>query len=586
MKLSSVVFLLILILGFGIYSNTFDCGFHFDDRPSIIDNPGIKSLSNFIGPYFRIRQFITRVTFLINYQFGKLEVVGYHLFNILIHILASILIYILVKLIFKTPNVKDSNLSRYKDFIALFSSLIFLAHPIQTQAVTYIVQRASCLAAISYVLTIILYIKARLDNRRLFYYLAILTALLSTLTKEIVITLPIILVLFEITFFGISRNTFKKRLLYFIPFFLPFIIIPLLLLADAKNISTITRETLAISRSEYLLTQFNVIRTYIRLLFLPIRQNLDYYYPLSKSLFEAKTLLSLLLHIAILLFAIKIFKKQKLISFSIFFFYIALSVESSIIPISDVIFEHRLYLPMVGFSIFIVPALFLIIKDIKKLIPLLTIVVIALSILTYTRNKVWKNDFTLWSDAVRKSPQKARPHNNIGVEYRKRGLFDKAMEEFKKAIELDPYYAEAHNNMGVEYREKGMLNQAMIELRKALNIDPEYVDSHYNLGIIYGKKSMIDTAIFHFKKALSLTPHAKAHSNLGVMYGRKGMLDASILEFKKAIKIDPDYVEAYRNLGLGYAYKNNKINALKQADMLKKLGRDDLAEIILNKLKN
>jgi len=384
-----VSLLVIIILGTIIYSNTFDASWHFDDHTAILENYSIRNLEE-TALRIGASRWIGFTSFALNYHFGKLDVFGYHLVNIVIHLICAILVYSLVLLTLKTPYLKDSSISRYTASLSLASALIFVAHPIQTQAVTYIVQRFTSLATLFYLLSLVLFIKARLQNLRgakfspshLGFYLgSLLAAFLAMKTKEITITLPAIILLYEFCFFSPSLRALARKLPYLTLLLLTFFIIPFsrygvglfgisggtfIGIAEVGDvIGDATQETTAISRADYLLTQFNVITTYIRLLFFPVNQNLDYDYPVSRTLFEFPTFLSFLFLASVVAFGRWMFKKSRLISFGIFWFFITLSVESSIIPIRDVIFEHRVYLPSVGFVIFLTAAVHQMMEQIK-----------------------------------------------------------------------------------------------------------------------------------------------------------------------------------------------------------------------------
>ncbi|MDP3112121.1 MAG: hypothetical protein Q8M71_08475 [Thermodesulfovibrionales bacterium] len=363
-----VHFFLIAIVGLLAYSNTFNVPFHFDDAPNIVENYKLRDLSNSWPPSGS--RWLGFLTFALNYYFGGLNTIGYHIVNLGIHILNAILVYWLVVLTFKTPYFLppfNSLLTKggYRG-VALFSALIFVSHPIQTQAVTYIVQRFTSLATFFYLLSLVMYIKFRSQKsvsfgdpprrevsppthpspsrgegkgeggRYTLYAISLLSAILAMKTKEISFTLPVIITLYESMFFGnkqfvipvktgiqdknemdsyFRRNdrmeSGYKRLLYLIPFLLTLPIIPLSLIGIDKPIGDIigelraaSQETEQISRNVYLLTQFRVIVTYIRLLFLPINQNLDYDYPLYHSFFNPEVFLSLLFLLLIFAFGI------------------------------------------------------------------------------------------------------------------------------------------------------------------------------------------------------------------------------------------------------------------------------------------
>ncbi|MFA4830511.1 MAG: hypothetical protein WC594_15010, partial [Thermodesulfovibrionales bacterium] len=416
-----VHFFLIAIGGFFVYSNTFNVPFHFDDTFTIVKNPGLKDLSNFWPPSGS--RWFGFLTFALNYYFGGLNVTGYHIVNLTIHIFNAILVYWLVVLTFKTPffsnqqsaissqQSKETNFdspihpfssaSGGQAYLPLFIALLFVSHPIQTQAVTYIVQRFTSLATMFYLLSLACYIRSRLSTlpatRYTLYTVSLVSAILSMKTKEISFTLPIVITLYEFMFFGnnqfvipvktgiqdknemdscFRRNdrmeSVYKRLLFLIPFLLTMLIIPLSMIGTDKPIGDAigelreaSQETKQISRGIYLFIQFRVIVTYIRLLFIPINQNLDYDYSLYHSFFNPEVFLSALFLLSIFILGIYLLcakrlalPASRLISFGIFWFFITLSVESSIIPIRDVIFEHRLYLPSIGIIIIFVSLTF------------------------------------------------------------------------------------------------------------------------------------------------------------------------------------------------------------------------------------
>jgi len=361
----------IIVVGALVYSNTFNASWHFDDSIAITENWTLRDLKGCFNSIFTGNRTVGFFSFALNYHFGKLNVVGYHIVNIFIHIVNAILVYSLVMVTLKTPVMAKNRFANHSRFLALASALIFVSHPIQTQAVTYITQRFTSLATLFYLLSLVLFVKARLSiiqGKKFFspvhivcYCLSLFSAFLGMHTKEITFTLPILILLYEFLFIESSLRSWSKRLIYLLPFLLALAIIPANLglfekigdkpLGDViGEIREQVQETPLISRGDYLLTQFNVIVTYIRLLFLPMNQNLDYDYPIARSLFQFPTFLSFLFLLVLVILAVYLFLKDyRLISFATFWFFITLSVESSIIPIRDVIFEHRVYLPSVGF---------------------------------------------------------------------------------------------------------------------------------------------------------------------------------------------------------------------------------------------
>lgn len=450
-------------------------------------------------------RFVVGSTLAFNYSVGKLDVFGYHLFNIAAHILASFLVYELGRLTFKTPTLLKSFSAKNAEWVSLLAAIVFLTHPIQTQAVTYIWQRAASLATAFYLLTLVCYAKARLEGSRMAYGTAVVCAILGMLTKEITITLPFAVLLYEFFFLGKPGENTKKRLLPLLPFFLLLPLIPMMLSrANEITLDLMKSPTFDEQRSvtfwdmtrfvnekimprrTYVLTQIDVLRTYLRLLFLPVRQNLDYDYPLAKSFFETPTFLSFILLLLVFLSGLALFRKHRLMAFGIFWFFLTLSIES-FVPQKDVIFEHRLYLPMVGFSFFFAGAAFYIFRDLdlKRISLILTPVLLIYSFMTFHRNEVWKDELALWNDVVYKSPNKARGYFNRGSAYHRRGLIEPAMSDYTKAIALDPRYVMPYSNRAALSGALGHFQEALDDSNRALAIEPDYVDAIKNRAAAY-----------------------------------------------------------------------------------------------------
>jgi tetratricopeptide (TPR) repeat protein len=286
-----------------------------------------------------------------------------------------------------------------------------------------------------------------------------------------------------------------------------------------------TRLKTEVSRADYLFTQFRVIATYIRLLFLPVNQNLDYDYPVFHSLLNPQVILSSVFLVSI--FGIGIYLTYssmsrdaalRLAAFGIFWFFTALSVESSIIPIREVIFEHRLYLPGGGVVVSAVTLLFVASNRLaqrwkraeKMLVPVFIVLVVALVSTTHARNGVWRSEVSLWEDVVRKAPENGRGHNNLGNAYGKIGDYDRAFVHLERALSLKPYYPVAYNGLGNAYNAKGLSDKAIENYQAAIELNPDYELAHFNLGLVYIQKGLMDKARQEFETVLAINPnHSK-----------------------------------------------------------------------------
>lgn len=615
----------VLIICFAVllvYSNTLHAPFQLDDIDTIVINPAIKDGRYFTDPSGVDSKEKTRyfgfMTFAMNYALHGLDVRGYHVVNILIHAGTALLLYWLIILTFRTPLFRagsgtDSALNSSRDFIAVFSALFFAVHPIQTQAVTYIVQRFASLAALFFLLALALYVQFRLSgigaglSQRpsgraalvkgyAVYAASFASAVLAMKTKEIAIVLPPIIALYEFMFFG---GSIKKRIAHLVPFGLSMIIIPLTLLG-IKGAGGITDAAMQvagakdISWPDYLFTQFRVIVTYIRLLFLPVDQSFDYDYPIFHSLFEAQVFPSFVFLLSIFicggyLLRLSLGSEAKnrhlyrLCAFGIFFFFIALSVESSVFPIADVIFEHRVYLPSAGFFIAMISAAELFVARWKgrtayarKILGLAMVpLIVVLSVAAYARNTVWNDRIGQLEDDIRKNPKKARPHNALGGLLAEQGRIEEALHHIRTAIALNPAYAQAHYSLGLTYANTGHTEEAIKEYKIAINLQYENAEAHGNLGVVYAKLGMNEEAIAEYKTALMISPGSvKTHNNLGNLYSKLGHIEEAIAEYNTALNLKPDFPEARYNMGNAYAKQGDLEKAVSEYSAALKLKPD------------
>ncbi len=342
------------------YSNTFTASFHFDDNPAIIDNGSIKRLTwdSFTGAFSGTRP-IVNVSLLLNYTVSGLNVVGWHIFNISVHVFNSFFVYLLLLWTLTLPALSAQYGHRARR-MALFGALLFAVHPIQTESVTYIISRTELIATFFYLAAFLFFIKGATTKKFAYYIGSLVMALTAMGSKEWAVTLPAMLLLYDFLFLSESR---LKPLLSRLNAHL------LIMLSWGLLIYTMTTTKMSgagfsvvgtnnITPWNYLFTSFNVLWTYIRLLFLPINQNLDYEYPLAMTLFEFPTILSFLGHVLVIAACFWLYRKKgwTLIPFGAAWFYITLSPTQSFVPILDKIFEHRVYLPSIGFFIFFISA--------------------------------------------------------------------------------------------------------------------------------------------------------------------------------------------------------------------------------------
>jgi Flp pilus assembly protein TadD len=397
-------------------------------------------------------------------------------------------------------------------------------------------------------------------------------------TKEIAYTLPAAVLLLE---FSCFRMPARKRLVFVVP-----LLCVLLALAVAflqvdrplgellSDVNEMTRETRDIPRSAYLFTQFSVIMTYLRLLVLPVAQNLDYDYPLHGSLLSPQVLSSLLGIVLLLAGAIWLYRASRrqglrvlrLAGFGVLWFFLTLSVESSVIPIRDVIFEHRLYLPTAGLFIALSSSLWFIGGRRPSLLSgAVAVVCLALGAATFNRNAVWHDNITLWSDVVAKSPQKSRPHFNLGKSYADAGRLPEAISSFQRALALFPNDPETLYNMGVVTAKGGDEAGAEALYRQALVLDPRHANAIHNLAQMEAVRGNYAEAERLFLQVRELdSQSAVVRSNLGLLYRITNRHAQAESEYRAALELDPRDADVWNRLGVLYVSQGRIPAAVEQ----------------------
>ncbi len=543
---------LLVILGFTVYSSSIKGPFVFDDTFNIRDNTNIRltnlTTDGIIRAGFKSpcrHRPVANISFALNYYFNRYDTEGYHFINIMIHILTGIILFYLIKVTlellsaqnlkfsFKTNSLPDKPNDATRNatnlgisisscsfspgsngllFISFFTAFIWLVHPVQTQTVSYIVQRMNGMAAMFYILSLLFYIKARLSNpkgkKTALFLACILSGMLSLGSKEIAATLPFFIFLYEWYFFqDVNLNWLKRNSIYFLCllFIIGFAALFFLGGHPIKSILSVYSHR-DFTLWQRVLTEFRVVIYYIGLILFPYPMHLNLLHDFSIShsfLDPITTLFSFIAIAGLLATAIRLAKRERLISFCILWFLGNLFIESSVIGL-EIIFEHRLYLPSMFFILIFVSLIYRF--GSSKWIGgiLLCAVVIVFSVWTYQRNIVWSDDVRLWKDCVVKSPHQPRQHYNLGVVLARNGNLDKAIEQYRAALNAKPDYVEAYYNLGNALARKGDAEDAIDNYRKALQFNPDFFKSYYNIAkILYGQ-GKISGAIHNYQKALTI----------------------------------------------------------------------------------
>lgn len=586
-----LAFMLITFLGLGAYANSFNAGFHFDDYTYIVNKKEIRDLYDVRAIYQALghpSRFVAFFSFAVNYHFHRFDVFGYHLVNWLIHLANSGLVYWLVLLLARTPRFDEKNIASGIFPLALFSALLFLAHPLQTEAVTYIVQRFTSLAAFFFLCAVCFYLKGRgtAGPRQALCYAGFCAAtILGMFTKQICFTIPVIIVWMEWLFFPSGVVTLiRKRWPWLVILFLFLLLIPSFFGFDPSGI--IGREFPSrshtadiINTQTYFLTQSRVIPTYIRLLFFPVNQTLDYDFPVSRSMSEPKVILGFLFLAMLLFLTGWLVQRQRLIAFGIGWFFITLSVTSTIIPIPHVIFEHHVYLPAVGFVIVFNLLVLAIVKRTKPYMVLMSGVVLLFGVLTYQRNEVWRTDLNLWTDIVKKTPKKVRVWNNLGMAYLEMKEYEKSISCFDQALSMGEGEARVYNNRGLAYAGLNRDEEAIADFSRAIqiyrqnkNLVPDFSKAVWaeifnNRGNLHIKHQRYPQAQKDLEAGLGIDPNnERILYNLGYVHELTRRPAQAKEFYERALKANAEFIKPYIGLGFVHHEEGNNDLALEYYD--------------------
>lgn len=598
------IFIIFLLCGI-CYSNTLNAPFVLDDLRHINRNPQIRLTSLDFEKIYdaalrspHSNRLVANVSFALNYYLGVYDPTGYHIFNIIVHFMNGVLVYFLALSTFRLffsvrikhanqplPSPTSQSLNPSIRRISLFAAIIFMTHPVQSQSVTYIVQRMNSLAAMFYLLSLLLYIHGRLKQKGSARVALWVTSLLSWAfalgSKEIAATLPLVIFLYEWYFFqSLSTSWLKRNVWYLLLPLVIFALIAFMYLGSHPfdRISAVY-EYRDFTMLERVLTQFRVVIFYISLLFCPhpSRLNLLHHFTVSNSLFDpVTTLMSFLLVASLMGLAVYFAKRNPLVSFCILWFFVHLVVESSVVGL-ELVFEHRLYLPMFGFAIVAAYLLFHLLSE-KRLWALVISLLIILSLVTatYARNRIWQDDMTLWSDVLSKNPKSPRGHLNLGAVLVRLGRLDEGIAHYRQALNIERYYVRAHNNLGIALRDQGKLDEAIAHYYTALKINPEKADIYNNLALALKDKGNLDEAISHYRKALERNPSSgEVHNNLGIALRERGDLDEAITHYEKALRLDPLLSDAHFNLASALTRQGRLNLAIRHFSEVLRLNPDD-----------
>lgn len=575
--------LLLVVIIYLIYSNSFNCDWHFDDYSNILQNDRVhiqtinfKSITHtaFAGPASdRLYRPLPMISFALNWYIGKDHVWGYHLVNIFIHITTAGLLFFTSKLLMDTPVGKKQNFTN-PYFIALLTATIWAIHPIQVQSVTYIVQRMAAMASMFYLLSLFCYLKLRLTQSkrvRICYALGCSVSFIAgILSKENAIMLPFSIILVELIFFDeIKKKILLKEIVNRKNILIAAIVISLLALM--VGVIFLDQPTLQVIKNSYnhrpftlmerLFTEPRVLILYLSLLLYPAqgRFSIGHIIPVSKSIVDPwTTLLCVALIILLVGFSVFQLRRRPFLSFGILFFFLNHLVESSFIGL-ELVFEHRNYLP----SLFLfVPLSILIYKSINFfyqtkrayyfIISLGTIFLIfILGMTTFTRNYDWRSVKTLWENVLVQYPGSTRAMHNLAYGYySKNGMYSMALKLYSKALSMDWSHSSKTyrkskmlSNVAGIYYLRGMNQKAISFWDLAIEADPENINAMHFKARAQISLGQYDSALETLIHIPTERPALKILILKTLILYKQGNYHEAIEACRKALKIDPTNID-------------------------------------------
>jgi len=558
-----------LIIGLGIYANSFQNEFIWDDDDSIVNNIYIQDF-HYFPKYFSENLIagsgqttnywrpVLLISFALDYKIFNLNPLGYHLTNTLLHILVAILGFFLIY-----------TLSQKKFLLSYLPALLFLVHPLQTEAITYIAGRADPLSSVFALLTLIFYVNFRNKNNKKYLFFSVGTFLLALLTKEQSILLPALVLLVEVCFFSNKDNwrqnikiplyLFGISVLYFLSriTFLNFNDI----LGGANNVAGYNA-----SLFNRLLTFTWVIIKYLALLFVPKNLHMAYEIEPITSILSPSVFLFIAVFALVIFIIYKTWRENKLISFGYLWFIIILLPRTNIISINRPLYEHWLYLPMLGFWLGTLTLIIYLFKKFQTLkwqkisLNLLIIVVIIfatfLSYLTILRNKDWRNPITFYEKNLKYTPNSYIQKNNLGMNYARVDRHQEAIRQYQESLEILDVYPQVHSNLANSLLAIGELEEAEKECQKALEIDDSFILPYQTLINIY--LTQRDAA----KLNLLLT-QLETKTNPETFFNLAVSTLLSLQDYEGAINLTQRMLEKYpNNVELNNVLLNLKIKQL------------------------
>lgn len=536
------------------YAGTFRVPLLLDDESSITDNPTIRRLTDLAQVFSPPPVSATagrpfaNLTFALNHAISGTDPWSYHVLNLIIHVLAALTLFGVVRRTLLLPSMAP-RWSAPALGLAGAGALLWGLHPLATQSVTYLSQRTEALMALFYLLAMYGYLRGLGGNSGRWHTLSVAACLLGALSKEVIVTAPLLVWLHDRTFAaGSFRSALRTRPALYAGLAATWLVTAGLML-DVRSRGV--GFGLGISSFDYALTQCKAVSVYLQLSLWPDPLVFDRGYPVLTSLSAAWPYALLLAGLlAVTGWALR---RHPQVGFLPAAFFLLLAPASSVVPVvGATIAENRVYLPLAAMVTLVVLGTHGILGGRRARAVYLLIAAATLAA-TISRNRDYQSEIRLWTDTVNKVPDNPRAHNNLALQLT--NLPDRQAEawaHYVEALRLKPDFADAHNNLGVLLsRQPDRQAEAMQHISEAIRLKPDHAGAHHNLAfLLAAMPGRQPEAQHHYTQALRLKPdYVEAHNNLGILLATISGREAEArAHYSEVLRLRPDYAEAHNNL--------------------------------------
>ncbi len=569
-----VVPVCLVLAGLAVYLNTLPNAFIFDDTPWIIENARIRSLANVGAILTATNRPVLELSLALNYAVGGEDPAGYHALNMAIHILAGLVLYGLVRRTLRLPLYED----RFKDSAVWLGgavALLWLVHPLNTQSVTYTIQRGESLTGLCYLFTLYGVLRCATGGGVRWAAGAIVACWLAVGVKEVIATAPLVVFLYDRTFLAATwREIVARRwwvYLGLLAMWVPMAVLLTRALSGPDASAGFALEDKLLSRWTYLVTQAQVIpEVYLFKSFWPHPLVLDYAWlpaipqdtPPSEvvRLFLSNVLWQGLVVVGLLLISLWGAFRRTWWGFLGLSFFLILAPTSSFVPIADIAVEHRMYLPLIAVVSVVVFGVYALLRwamgDKAWLYGLLLLGVVApvLGLHTVIRNFDYRTRISIWDSTVVARPRNARAWHNLGSAMDDAGRYDEAILCYEQVLQILPRYTDAHFGLGGVRLNRGELGPAIEHFKTAVEQDPDNASYQAHLGKALMLDLRLDEAEPPLRRAIELDPaYGRSYEYLGLVLLGKKDIEGAIERFRAGMQADPSLSSNYHNLAAALA---------------------------------